>query len=96
MPTLIAAAAAGQASAAGAQRYVRRLGVVASQLAASASEVELPQPGSGPGDQGFGPRETTQPPAFSTDQLTEALAFFQAEGRVPPVGPREAGQFTGQ
>eukprot|EP01052_Picozoa_sp_SAG31_P025966 SAG31_NODE_2316_length_5951_cov_7.632262_5_plen_171_part_00 len=59
----------------------RRLLSVSSHIAAA--ELDLPQPGSGPGGQGYGPRaeRAQQPPAFRCpEQLHEALEFFGAEG----------------
>jgi len=63
------------------QRVNRRLRALTAQLAAAAVE-ELPEAGSGPGGQGFGPRATESPPHFACDELEAAIAFFEEMGYV--------------
>lgn len=48
--------------------------------AAAAAEVVLPEAGTGPGGQGFGPRSNTQPPHFDCEDIEGAKEFFDREG----------------
>ena len=48
----------------------------------AAAVEELPEAGSGPGGQGFGPRATESPPHFACDELEAAIAFFEEMGYV--------------
>jgi hypothetical protein len=57
----------------------RRIRALSAHLIAAAAE-ELPQVGSGPGGQGFGPRASQQPPKFDPTDPEAAAEFFNAEG----------------
>ncbi len=57
----------------------RRIRALSTHLTAAAVE-ELPQVGSGPGGQGFGPRASQQPPKFDPADSEAAVEFFNAEG----------------